>query len=397
MPNTGNDLHRILQRSRSVADQADFLSIAWASGDQSRIENAVEDLLAVYDSYIGQAKTYSSYFGFDEVVKLTEPRERDQSTAQALATALIDLEVAVVLEQAARVTGEIEGQVSSMELDEAVTTLKETLKIMEDPSGTVTGMTLFAFDEITATETTKVDSGVDLPTAKAIYQKQVKTLYDTLVTETRGLLVAAFEEVSGLDADKISRGLRTVIGSTEGKIGGKLVPRLVSAIQNALKTLKGLLGSENFGDMENRINKTLAEIHKGEDALQLFLKYLYDYEGGQKNIAVWLKSDKVERTRIGEGIRALNELQQRIIQALALQKHIITNLRRLKSPAEFILKKFGGTLPLDLILAGGFLLMINITLLRGMDYADTAPLINWVDGIITISKHTLGVGEQIVK
>jgi hypothetical protein len=44
-------------------------------------------------------------------------------------------------------------------------------------------------------------------------------------------------------------------------------------------------------------------------------------------------------------------------------------------------------------MGGAFFLVIDIALLRGMDYADTSRIFNWVDGIVTTSRRALGVPQ----
>ncbi len=45
--------------------------------------------------------------------------------------------------------------------------------------------------------------------------------------------------------------------------------------------------------------------------------------------------------------------------------------------------------PLDLLLYGVFLVIMDIAILQGMDYADTATLVKWVDGVLTISQRVV--------
>lgn len=387
-----DDTRAILQGSRNVADNADFLSLVLSSGDQSRIENAVDDLLAAYDSYTGQARSYNSRLGFDEVAKLTDPEKRDQSATSALASALIDLEVAVVLGQAAQATAELEGQADAADLDRAIAILNETLKAIEGLSGAVPGATRLAFDEGAVSQAQEAISSPDLPTAKVMYEEQVKTFYDALLTETTTLLTAAFEQVSGLDADKIKKGLQTISGPLEGLAASPLTTRVLEATRRAVDTLKGILGPEILSKIEEDINKILDEIRQGENALQLFLKHSYSYEAGQNNIASWLQTSQANQATIDNGALALRELQQQMMQVLAMMKRIVTTLRDLSQPLEWVLKKMGGTLPLELLMGGVFLLVIDVALLRGMDYADTAQIIKWVDGVVAISQRVLVLG-----
>jgi hypothetical protein len=132
------------------------------------------------------------------------------------------LQVAVVLCRTSQATSESESHVEANELDEAIATLNGTIQAIEGPSGAPPGTTRFAFDEVAASKPPESFGSPDMPTAKATYRNQVRTLYDTLLTETTALLVGTFKEASRLDADKISEALKTIVGpcgeSTRGSL-----------------------------------------------------------------------------------------------------------------------------------------------------------------------------------
>lgn len=389
---TINDTRLLLQQSRTVADNADFLNLALLSGDQGRVEDAVNDLIAAYDGYTGQARTYGSRFGFDSVAQLAESEDRDQGTANAMAGALLDLEMAAVLGRFAQATGEIEGQASPNELDQAVSTLNETLKAIEGPTGTAPGATRFAFDEVTAPQPSETVASADVPTAKATYEQQVKSFYDKLVTESTNLLTETLKEAAGLDLEKIGQALKSVMGPLEGLPTGmmaKLAARAVDALKRGIETLKGILGKDLCDKIEERVKSAVESIRN--TSLDSFLKYSYKYADGQTSIAGWLKESSSEQATIDGGTKALQELQQNMEQSFALKKRIIANLRLLSEPLEWLLKKFVGTLPLDMLLGGVFLVVVDIALLQGMDYADTTKIITFVDGVVLTSKRTLGI------
>jgi hypothetical protein len=390
MSNLIDDTRGVLRRSRAVADNADFLSFALLSGDRGKIEDAVTDLVAAYDSYTGQAESFSKLLGFDAVAESADAGERDQKTADSLASALVDLEVASVMGLAAQATGELEGEAASAELDGAVATLNETLKAIEGGSETAPGITYFAFDEVTAAQPANLSSS-DVATAKATYEQQVKTFYETLLTETTALLAAAFKAFSGLDAEQLSQGLKAVVGPIEVLPGSGLAARALEALKRAIETLKGILGPKLHDEIEEKINKRIEEIREGGGVLQMFLKYSYDYDDGQKEIVGFLQTSQSDFTTIDAGAQTLRQLQLQMAQTFALEKRIITTLRTLSHPIKWMLNRFGGTLPLDLIMCGAYVLVVDVALVRGMDYADTTKIISWVDGVRVISKRTLGV------
>ena len=245
--------------------------------------------------------------------------ERDQKTADSLASALVDLEVASVLGLAAQATGELEGEATSAELDGAVATLNETLKAIEGGSESAPGITYFAFDEVTAAQPANLSSP-DVATAKATYEQQVKTFYETLLTETTALLAAAFKAVSGLDAGQLSQGLKAVVGPIEVLPGSGLAARALEALKRAIEILKGILGPKLHDEIEEKINKRLEEIREGGGVLQMFLKYSYDYDDGQKEIVGFLQTSQADFTTIDGGTQTLCQLQRQMAQAFALEK-----------------------------------------------------------------------------
>ena len=391
MPIPTNDTRVLLRRSRTIAENADLLSMALLRGEQGRIEEAVDDLAAAYDNYTGQAASYSSRLAFDRMDALTEPEERDQSAAKALAGALLDLEIAVVLGQCAQATGEIEGGASPDDLDNSVTTFNQTLVAIEGLSGSATGATRFAFDEVTAVQIETVVSA-DLPAAKANYERQVKSFYEALVRESTTILSAAFKEITDFDIETIIDGLKNVVGMMEGIPAARLAKlawRAWEALKRAVETLIGVLGKDLYAKIEERINGMLDGIRKA--SLQSFLEYAYNRHDGQTEITGWIKDSQIEISALDDGSKSLRDLQQRMAQAFALDKRVIENIRLLSGPLEWILRKFGGAAPLDLLIGGVILIGADIALLQGMDYADTAKIITFVDGVVITSKRALGV------
>src|SRR5262245_38036751 len=66
MSNLKDDNRGVLRRSRAVADNADFLSLALLSGDRGRIEDAVTDLMAAYDSLPARPRASASSLGLTQ-------------------------------------------------------------------------------------------------------------------------------------------------------------------------------------------------------------------------------------------------------------------------------------------------------------------------------------------
>jgi hypothetical protein len=376
----------VLQRSRRVASSADALQVALASSRQEQIEDAVSDLATTFDRYAQQAEIYGQRYGFDEVASVADPSLRDQISTSALASALIDLNLSAVLGEAARSVA----QPNTADLNTAVATLRETLAALEAADTSDTGGVRYGFDELPAAAAPAPAASPDKATAAAGFERQIVVLYDALLAETTALLKVAFEQSTQLDADEVRQALDAATGSIGAISGGKLVVRSIEAVKRALDTLKNLIGSQNLDDITERVEKTLEEIRKGEGALQIFLKYSYGYEPGQQQLAGLIQTSAADAARLDAGVATLVALEQQILQMFVIERRLVAALRRLRQPLDFLLKRFGGTLPLDLLIGGGQLLMIDIALLRGMDYADTTQVVTLVDGIIKTTKRVLG-------
>jgi hypothetical protein len=383
---------QILERSRAVTGNADFLSAAVASQDRDQVGDAFDDLLASYDQYAGRAASYSSRLGFDEVAKLDSLEERDQSAANALGSALLDLDMALLLSQAAQAAGEMEGETSSSEIDESVTRLTQTVDAFQGAAD-VSGIARLAFDEVTAATAEAAPSSPDLPTAKAAFNGKTTDVYEKLLSESASLLTDMFKQLSGLDNKQIKEGLDAVKGTIDIPAVGRAVPRILDALQRAIRTVKDLIGEEGFKKIDEEITTMVEAIKKGEGPAQLFLKHSYQTDKGQQTIAGWVAASQSDVKAIDTGVGRLANLEQQIVQTFTVSRKIVASLKLLSQPIKWILTRFGGTAPVDLILAGIYFLVADAALLRGMDYADTTTLVKFVDGTLTISKQTLGIPD----
>lgn len=388
MAATMDDLQVMLQRAHSVADSADGLSVALASGRHTMIDMAVDDVTDAYESYRGRARTMSGRLGFDGIARQPSSVERDQGAATALATALVDLQMAVVLGQSAQAAGEIAGGAQAADVSSAVAALNETLRALQAPSSVGATTTRYSFDA-QATPPPAAAGSPDIDTAKSNYEKQSKTVYDALLGETVGLLTEAFTKASQLNSDQVLDGLRALGAPLQVTGASKLVQAALEATTRAIDTLKGMLGPEAFGQIDQRIRDALDRIKTDGGAFQPFLKYSYQYDEGQKIIAGWLAASPSDRAKIDGGTKALVDLNQEIAQTYALLKRLVTTTRFLTSPLELILKKVSGTALLDVILGGIYLLAMDVAILRGMDYADCTKIVKFVDGVKIISKRAL--------
>ena len=383
----------LLERSRTLASNADFLSVAVTNDDKDQIEAAFEDLLASYDQYAGQAASYSSRLNFDEVARQETSQERDQTAANALASALVDLETAVLLSQAAQLVGEMEGDVGPDELDQSVATLNNTVNALQGAVDGVPGVSRLAFDEVTGSQTQETLASVDLTTAKDFYKGKTKEVYEQLMTDASSLLVSMFNELSGLDEKQLREGLDVVRSGINLPAVGKAIPRMLDALKRAINTIKDLLGEEGFKKIDEEFDAFWDALKKGEGGLHAFLNYSFSNDLNLQKISTWVDVAQSDISAIDNGARRLANLHTQIVQYFTVSKKIVTSLKSLSAPIKWLLKKFGGTAPVDFILASLYFLVACAALLRGMDYADTTTVVKLVEGTITISEQALGATD----
>ena len=380
------EMRELADRMQRVADSGDFLSVALLGEDPGQIEGAVDDLISAYDYYAGQAAGVGLNMGFDEIAAEPSAGQREQRAAAALASALADLEVASLLGQAAQLTeeGAAAGQVA--DLDEVVGAVGSTAAALQ---GADEGR--YGFDELATSA--PLPSG-PLPAGREGYRQQVQAIYDALIGESSTLLSNAFGRIADLDEAAIRQGLETVGAPLQTTGAGRLAQRALEAAQRAIGTLRNMLGEQNLNTIEQRIDTALAELRKGEGAATLFLKYSYDYDEGQKRIAGWLEKSTLADEAFGDAVSQAATLQAQAAQAFALEKRLVNAINTFRQPADWLLRRLGAAAPLDLLLAGAYLLIMDIAILRGMDYADTTTVFSFVDGVQVTSRRALGVAEE---
>jgi hypothetical protein len=375
------EMQELAGRLQRVADSGDLLNVALLSGDPDQITGAVDDLIGAYDYYAGHAAGVGAHMRFDQIIGTSTVGERNQLATAALASALADLDVASLLGHAASATGEIEEEISQVDLDEVVTTVGSTARAL-----TWADDGRYGFDE-------PVIAPKPAKRGPQGYREQVKSVYDTLISESSGLLTSAFSHVDALDSEKIRKGLQAAGTPLQAAGAGRLAQRAVEAAQRAITTLRNLLGEDNVKKLDERIAKTLEELRQGEGAMTIFLKHSFAYDRGQKEIDSWLEQSRLEDEAYDSALEIITSLEQQIALAFTIEKRLINALNNFRKPADWLLKRFGSTIPLDLLLAVAYALILDVALLRAMDYADTTTIFAFVDGVVITSRRALSVGE----
>jgi hypothetical protein len=382
------DLVELIDRSRSLADSADQLSAALRSDDRIEVDDAVDDLLDTYDTYALKSSEPETRLRFDELSTAAGAVERDRLTADGLAAALLDLEVALVLQRAGEQSGELAEAGEEGSLDGAVQSLTETVDALDAKA--VAGSERFAFDEVSASSPELVRSP-DQATAKAAYEEQVQKVYELLFADTASLFGSSVSAVVDLDGSKIADSLGAVTEPLRVTAAGRIATRVLESVKRAVERMKEALGEEGLKTIEGALTEHFDEIRAGRGPTRRALSYLYGYEQGVAEIRRRLETTRADAAKIDQGSEALMDLHQRAVQSYVLLKRISQLIADLTKPVKFILEKIGGTLPVDLIVGGVHLLIMSVALFRGMDYADTSLFWEGVDGVVAISRQTLDV------
>ncbi len=377
------------EAARGIASSADYLSAALASGLPDDIEMYAVDLVAAYDQYRSPESAAGARLGFDELMTLPYGSQREEGMVMGLANVLIDLQVAAVLGGAARATAEPSAE-SAADLNEANDALALTLQAVgASAQARLPAGQRFGFEELRDTQS-QVTVNSHQPTTRSDFQTQAVAFYDRLLAETSALLVMAFKGASGIDPARIGQGLEALGSTGQPLPGGALAERCVEAVSRAVGGLRALVGAKSDSELQQDLAKILAEISRGQDAMQLFLKYCYGYDTGQRRISEMLRTSKASESRLAAGRDAVSALESQMAEAFVLSKRMVTVLDTARRPMTWVLSKVGGTAPVDLLVSTALMLIVDVALLRGMDYADTARVIRFVDGIIAVSTEYLG-------
>jgi hypothetical protein len=248
-----------------------------------------------------------------------------------------------------------------------------------------------AFDELAGLAFDIPAASPDLPTAVDCYTKQMRGTYDELVKQSAQVINLVFGKVGQLDEQQIHDGLNAVTSNIPAPALGKAEVRALDIFQKAIQGLTNMIGTQGMQSIQDRLNGFFNELRTGGDAAQTLLKYSYSYDKGQQAIIDWLKITTKTPADLDAGVIELSGLNQRIVQTYTVNGKIAATLQSFSKPLKWLLKKAGLSLPVDLVLAGAYLILLDVAILQGMDYADTTTIVKTVEGIQTISKRVLGV------
>jgi hypothetical protein len=390
MTNYREATSNFINGAQGVVGAVEMLKAAIASGDQDDINFATVLVASAADGYVGNTTTYQRR-GFDEIAASpNQPVLRQERIASdLLAGVLVDLEIANTLMAAGR-AAELDAQPDA--LDELETNSLRLNKLVGDvalPLGRNVETSLqtarFGFDEVPTPKPLAISA--NQAAAKQNYEKQVAEVFTALVGESKKVVVTTFEGFKGFDFEK----LLATLGSL-GKIASEIprVSRLITKgleiVVKALDKISELVGAGNKLETLRAVaRKVQAYMLDPTKPLEELLALSYGEAQSRELIHdLAEKTSKIE-SDIDQGSKELVQLRTRFTEQMTLLVRIVDGVTTAKRLVNF----FSPEATTILIFGSFYVLAMSYAVLAGMDFADSAGSLNFVNGVIRISEGVL--------
>lgn len=369
---------------RRVATAFDGLRSTLDGADEADIAYAGEQLARAADLYAGAAVAVPR-MAFDAGVKGPAAPERERASAEVLAGALADLEVAAALIVAGGAVGETPEAATPDDLEAVAEGLNQLTRAIAAPEVVAPGaMRRFGLDEVPTPKA--LAASTDLPTAKATFEKQLDAVYKTLQAETKKVLKSGFTGVDDLDDKALGAAIGMVGKTAETLPGlGKLVSKGLHLAMQALETLTELLGQDLVPELQKQAQELIKKLKDGDDVVDQFLGYSFGVTASTKMIQELLAQTPADAAKIDGGAEQLTVLQTRFTEQAVMVGRIIKALNTGKKFVGKLLPEATGVL----LFGAFYLVAMDYMLLAGMDFADTTTLITFVPGTIKVSEAAL--------
>lgn len=378
-----------VQGAKAVSSAVDILKAALAGGEPADISFASEMVSSAADVYAGMSRTYGK-FGFDQLA--APPVERlvapERAASDLLASALVDLHVANTLMTAGQAAGEGRQRASIDQLEDAAGQLNVLTSLVALPMGKSADTPLraarFGFDTVPTPSAVTASPTPDA--AKAAYEKQVGDVCTDLVVQTKKVLQAAHKGLQSLDASQVVQAINSL---GEGAVSlpdvGKLISKGLQMALRALEKINQVLKSATVKTLREQAGKLLEQLTGSGGLLDGFLNYTYQISKAKDRVKALLAATKSDKDKIDIATGRLAELQTRFAEQMTVLDKIVSVLGVGKTAAGFFLPQAASTALFGVF----YLLIMNYAVLAGMDYADAAGELNFVEGLINISVASL--------
>jgi hypothetical protein len=369
-------------RPQTLTQSAGLVRAAMSSPDPQVISTALNSLIAAYDAYAAPMVPENDLYGFNNLAAQPEAQAFDQSRTKSLADTLIDFQVASILMQGAQIAEPSGG-------GEQKDALLQSVQEIQTNSALTSASGNFGFAEFLAAESFGTPASPDLPSAVDCYTQQVRSNYDELIQQSLQIFTQVLGTVGKLDSQQIQDGLKAATTNLPISALSKIEARALEIFQKGVQSLTQMVGDEGMKGILKRVTNLIDQVRSGGEPTEKALKYLYSYDKGLKMIAGWLKETPKTPADLDAGVIELAWLNQRMVKTFTVDAKITSALQSLSKPLKWVLQKAGVPLPVDLFLAGAYLILLDVTILQGMDYADTTNIVTVVEGIQRISRRVL--------
>ena len=376
----------LVRNAKGVVGAADILKTAVAGGDRSDISFAAEVLAKAADRYAGTTDAQAR-FGFDQMAATPEQStlSRERLSGDLLAGALMDLEVANTLFAAGQHAGETGAPVAAEELESASEALSRLTQEMALPLGKpLEASRRFGFSEAAVQEAPVASA--DLATARKKFEERVSALYDDLVARSRGVFDAAFKGIKDLDEKKVAELIGKIGGAAmELPAIGKLIAAGLKLAAQAFSKFTQMLGGVGVAALQEKTREALQSVIDGGSLVEKFLRYSYGAKAGTERVRTLLDQTTADVAKLDAGNRRLMDLGVRFAEEMVLVTRIVDGLTTGKRFASFFLPE-----ATTISFFGGFyLIAMSYAVFVGMDFADSANLLNFVEGAMQLAESTL--------
>lgn len=376
-----------LLSAKSVQHAGEYLRAMVEEGEAEDIDFATEMLLQAYKRYDGSAEDYSRFM-FDELAGTppTEKASRERIDGDVLASVLTDLQVANVLLAAGEVMGETGAKADPSVLEESLTSLEVTTKVLEKPLRSPLGKPVqpqrFMFEGVTPAAPVAVTSP-DIASPEEGFKNGSAKALDALVAEAKGALMPAIDGLTKLKSADLLQALSN-LGKSLQKLPtvGRFFRWAVELVAKAIAKMTSLLGHENIGEAQKKVGQVIEKVKKGQ-LVDESLRWAFGVGQTNAQIEQLLQSTQAGKEAIDAGAKDVGEVASKFGEKAALVKRMVN----IVAPVSGIL-----TLAVpqaSLYVAVAYVAFVGYVVLTGLDYADSGKIINRVSGIGEIAQRVL--------
>lgn len=339
----------------------------YLESDPSKVEFAVAALESAAGEHGSKSAGYHAFL-FNSI-ETAAPAVVQQSTEDALASILIDMQTANVLIAAGQARGETGAKGDRHALEQALQHLEDTQVSVERAQSTGAAPGRFGF----AGEPTAPPASF---TPESFTEFAGKTLHG-FVSEAQSVVVATVQGLDKLGARKIGDALESIARQTTALQGlGRLFSQGLAKLCAAINSLLRLLGPNALDAVWDRVVKIWQDLKDGKLVTGV-LEWAFALEATQELLKTTLAAPGLKPEALATAGTELSALQVRFRDTMALARRLCNGV----GIATGVLAVTPLAAQGAAALAGAYALILGAVVLIGMDYADSGRILNHVRGV----------------